>query len=162
LQVNRKEVFEDIFVIYTPYQTQSNRATGGQSANSFSFGLLGTIPLFNRNQGDIRRAQLNITQTRVATEAMERQVIAEVERACIEYYASLASVEQLEKTVLPASERVRQGIQRLYERGEKSMFDIYEAQRRHNELVRQYRDAVISHRRAMLHLNTVVGQRVLP
>jgi cobalt-zinc-cadmium efflux system outer membrane protein len=162
LQVNRKEVFEDVFVIYTPYQTQSNRATGGQNATSFSFGLLGTMPLFNRNQGDIRRAQLNITQTRVALEAIERQVIAEVERAYVEYHSTLAWVEQLEKTVLPASERARQGIQRLKERGEKSNFDIYEAQRRHNELVRQYRDAVISHRRAMLHLNTVVGQRVLP
>lgn len=162
LQVNRKEVIEDVFVIYSPYQTQSNRDTNGPNSVNFSFGLLGTMPLFNRNQGDIRRAQLNISQTRVALESMERQVIAEVERAYLEYHSTLVSVEQLEKTVLPASERVRQGIQRLYERGERSRFDIYEAQRKHNELVRQYRDAVISHRRAMLHLNTVVGRRVLP
>jgi cobalt-zinc-cadmium efflux system outer membrane protein len=162
LQVYRKEVFEDIFVIYSPYQTQSNQATGGQAANSFSFGLLGTIPLFNRNQGDIRRAQLNVTQTRVALSAIERQAIAEVERANLEYYATLRAVERLENDILPRSERVRNGIQRLYEGGEKSRFDVYEAQRRHNELVRQYRDAVIAHRRAMLHLNTVVGQRILP
>ena len=162
LQVYRKEVFEDIFVIYSPYQTQSNQATGGQTANSFSFGLLGTIPLFNRNQGDIRRATLNVTQTRVALSAIERQAIAEVERANLEYYSTLRSVERLEKDILPRSERVRNGIQRLYEGGEKSRFDVYEAQRRHNELVRQYRDAVIAHRRAMLHLNTVVGQRILP
>jgi cobalt-zinc-cadmium efflux system outer membrane protein len=162
LQVYRKEVIEDVFVIYSPYQTQSNQATGGQAANSFSFGLLGTIPLFNRNQGDIRRAQLNVAQTRVALEAVERQVIAEVDRANLEYFATLNAVERLEKTILPTSLRVRDQIQRLYEQKERSRLDVYEAQRRHNELVRQYRDAVIAHRRAMLHLNTAVAQRVLP
>ncbi|HVX13002.1 MAG TPA: TolC family protein [Pirellulales bacterium] len=162
LRVNRKEVFEDIFVIYSPYQWQNNKPVGAQSATSYSFGLLGTIPLFNRNQGDIRRAELNITQTRVALDAVARQVIAEVERAHLDYYSTLKAVERLETTILPNSERVRAGIIRLQEKGEKSHLDVYEAQREHNELVRQYRDAVISHRRAMLHLNTVVGQRVLP
>ena len=162
LKVYRKEVFEDVFVIYSPYQWQNNQPIGGKNATSYSFGLLGTIPLFNRNQGDIRRAELNITQTRVALSSVERQAIAEVDRAYLEYYATLKSVERLEKTILPNSERVRQGIIRLYEKDEKSRLDVYEAQRQHNELVRQYRDAVIAHRRAMLRLNTAVGQRVLP
>lgn len=163
LQVFRKEVFEDIFVIYSPYQWQNNQATAGQNATSFSLGLLGTIPLFNRNQGDIRRAQLNITQTRVAQSAIERQVVAEVDRALLEYDSTLRSVERLEKDILPRSQRARDDIMRLYsEGGEISRFDVYDAQRAHNELVRQYRDAVIGHRRAMLHLNTVVAQRILP
>ncbi|HVA51644.1 MAG TPA: TolC family protein [Pirellulales bacterium] len=162
LRVNRKEVIEDVFVIYSPYQTQSNQAIGGQTANSFSFGLLGTIPLFNRNQGDIRRAQYNVTQTRVGLAAAERQAIAEVDRALLEYQASRKSAERLEKVILPHSERARQGVIELFRHKEKSGIDVLEAQRQHNEFVRQYRDAVIAHRRAMLRLNTVVGQRVLP
>jgi cobalt-zinc-cadmium efflux system outer membrane protein len=162
LRVYRKEVFEDIFVVYSPWQWQNNQPIGGQNASSYSVGLLGTVPLYNRNQGDIRRAQLNVAQSRVAWQAMVRQAIAEVDRAILEYQISRESVERLEKTVLPCSERVRQGIIRLFEQGEKSRLDVLEAQRQHNELVRQYRDTAIAHRRAMLRLNTAVGQRVLP
>jgi len=162
LRVNKKEVFEDIFVIYSPYQVQNNHPIGGKNATSYSFGLLGTIPLFNRNQGDIRRGQYNIVQARVAWEAIQRQVVAEGERAEVEYHATRRSVERLEETILPNSERVRQGVLKQFERHEKSRLVVFEAQRQHNELVRQYRDTVIAHRRAMLRLNTAVGQRVLP
>jgi cobalt-zinc-cadmium efflux system outer membrane protein len=162
LRVYRKEVFEDVFVVYSPWQLQNNHAIGAQNANSYSFGLLGTMPLYNRNQGDIRRAQLNVAQSRIAWQAMERQAIAEVDRALLDYQISRESVERLEKGVLPRSERVRQGVIKLSEKGEKSFLDVLEAQRQHNELVRQYRDTAIAHRRAMLRLNTAVGQRVLP
>jgi cobalt-zinc-cadmium efflux system outer membrane protein len=162
LRVYRKEVFEDIFVVYSPWQWQNNQPIGGQNATSYSFGLLGTIPLYNRNQGDIRRAQLNVAQSRVAWQAMVRQAVTEVDRSLLEYQVSKGSVERLEKNVLPRSERVRQGVIKLSDRGEKSFLDVLEAQRQHNEFVRQYRDTAIAHRRAMLRLNTAVGQAVLP
>ena len=162
LRVYQKEVFEDIFVIYSPWQWQNNHPIGGQNATSYSFALMGTMPLFNRNQGDIRRAQLNVVQSRVAWEAMQRHAVAEVDRALSEYHATRQTVDRLERTILPKSEQVRQGIIKLEESGEKSRLDVLEAQRQHNELVRQYRDTVIAHRRAMLRLNTAVGQRILP
>jgi cobalt-zinc-cadmium efflux system outer membrane protein len=162
LRVYRKEVFEDIFVVYSPWQWQNNHPIGGQNATSYSFGLLGTIPLYNRNQGDIRRAQLNVSQSRVAWQAMVRQAVSEVDRALLDYQISRESAERLEKTVLPRSERVRRGVIKQSETGEKSFLDVLEAQRQHNEFVRQYRDAAIAHRRSMLRLNTAVGQPVLP
>ena len=36
------------------------------------------------------------------------------------------------------------------------------AQRDYQDTVKQYLDTVVRHRRAMLSLNTVLGQRVLP
>jgi outer membrane protein, heavy metal efflux system len=162
LRVYRKEVFEDIFFVYSPWQLQNNHPIGGQNATSFSVGALGTIPLFNRNQGDIQRAQSNVAQTRIAWQAMQRQAIVEVDRALLEYQNTRQAVERLEKTTLPNSNRYRQGMIKSFEGGEKSRLDVLEAQRNYNEIVRQYRDTVIAHRRAMLRLNTAVGQRVLP
>lgn len=160
--VARKEVIEDVFVIYSPYQFQNNTPLGSRNSTSFSFGLLGTIPLFNRNQGEIRRTQANVVQAKVALAAVERQVRAEVERASVEYHASRAAVERIEQTILPYSEEQWRDVLRQYEAGAKSMIDYLNVRKNHNELVRQYRDAVIRHRRAMLRLNTAVGQRVLP
>lgn len=157
-----KEWFEDIFVIYSPYQFQNNRPVGGLNATSYSFGVLGSIPLYDRRQGEVRRAQLNVVQSRVALAAIERQVQAEVERAAVEYHASRQAVERIERSILPASLRVRDGVYLQYSRGEKSVVDYLIAQKNHNEIVRQYRDALIRHRRSMLRLNTAVGQRILP
>ena len=42
------------------------------------------------------------------------------------------------------------------------MLDYLDAQQDFNEVVRQYRDALVRHRRAILDLNTAVGERVLP
>ena len=46
--------------------------------------------------------------------------------------------------------------------GETSVLDYLEAQLAFNEVVRQYRDALVRHRRAILDLNTAVGERILP
>lgn len=162
IRLARKERIDDVFVIYSPYEFRNNAPTGGQNATSYSFGVLGSIPLFDRKQGEIRRAQLNVQQTRLALQAREREVIDEVDRAVIAYDASRAAVAELERDILPASEETRSDAYRLFQAGEKGIVDYLNAQKDHNEVVRQYRDAAIRHRRSMLRLNTAVGRRILP
>lgn len=162
VRVARKDVMSDIFVIYSPYEFRNNAPVGGQNATSYSFGLMGTMPLYNRGQGEIRRTQLNVSQMRAALAGRERDVVQEVEDAELEYHASRDAVERMEIAILPGSSRIRNSAMQLYSRGEKSLLDVLDAQRAHNEIVRQYRDAVIRHRRGMLRLNTAVGRRVLP
>jgi outer membrane protein, heavy metal efflux system len=162
VQLSEAEKLSDVFLLYTPWQIQNNSAIGGQNANSWSLAAFGSVPLFNRNQGNIRRAQLNVSQTRNELYGLEQRVSQEVRRARAEYEASRLVVERLEKTVLPRSRRVREGALRNLSAGETSMLDFLAAQREHNDVVQQYRDALIRHRRSMLRLNTAVGMRVLP
>ena len=53
VQLARRERFEDVFLFYTPYAFQNYAYQGLQSATSWSVGGLVSIPLFNRNQGNI-------------------------------------------------------------------------------------------------------------
>jgi cobalt-zinc-cadmium efflux system outer membrane protein len=46
--------------------------------------------------------------------------------------------------------------------GEVDALAYLNAQRSYNDIVRQYRDTVVRHRRSMLRLNTVIGRRLLP
>ncbi|HVX63346.1 MAG TPA: TolC family protein [Pirellulales bacterium] len=158
----RKERISDVFILYSPYEFRNNAPTGGKNATSWSVGAMGTIPLYNRNQGEIRRASLNVAQTRTALAGVERQIMLEVERAELEYRTTRSAVERLEQDILPRSERVRDAALRRFSVGEQSVVDYLDAQRRHNDVVRQYREAALRHRRSMLHLNTVVGRRILP
>lgn len=162
VRLAKKERIDDVFAIYSPYEFRNNGPVGGQNATSYSFGLLGSIPLYDRKQGEIRRAELNVAQTRAALAAREREVISDVERAEIEYQASREAVTELERDVLPSSDQARAAILRLFQTGEKGVIDYLNAQKDHNEIIRQYRDAVIRHRRSMLRLNTAVGERILP
>jgi outer membrane protein, heavy metal efflux system len=162
VRVARRERIDDLFVVYSPYEVRNNHPTGGQNATSFSLGLMSSIPIIDRNQGEIRRAELNVQQTRIALAARQREVVEEVERAAGEYFESRRSVAEFARTILPASERMRAIAYQSYQNDESRIKEFMEAQQKHNGLVRQYRDAVIRHRLAMLRLNTVVAQRIFP
>ncbi|HVX62121.1 MAG TPA: TolC family protein, partial [Pirellulales bacterium] len=161
-RVAKKERIEDVFVVYSPFVFQNNGPIGKLNATSFSLGLMGSIPVFDRNQGEIRRSELNVLQTRTALDAIERETAAEVESALLEYQVSQQAVERIERTILPASERARALAYQNYEAGRSSTVEYLIALRDRNEVVRHYRDTLIRRRRSMLQLNTAVGYRLLP
>ncbi|HVC93149.1 MAG TPA: TolC family protein [Pirellulales bacterium] len=162
VRLSQKERFPDAFVLYSPYEYRNNAPTGGQSVASFSVAAMATVPLFNRNQGAIRRAELNVEQTRMESQALGRKIDSEVKQAENEYAASRAVVERMERVILPRGMRIRDAERALFERQEKSALDFLNAQREYNAEVFQYRQALIRHRRSMLRLNTAVGERILP
>ena len=57
---------------------------------------------------------------------------------------------------------MRDAAKTLYLQGEYSVLEFLEAQLTFNDVVKQYRDSMVRHRRAILDLNTAVGERVLP
>lgn len=162
VRLAQAEKTSDVFLLYSPWEFTNNVPTGGQNATSWSIGAFTSVPLFNRNQGNIRRAQINVSQTRTELAGLERQVLAEVDRAYAEYTASRDAAARLEGVVLPRSKRIRDLTAGLLKQGEVSAVEYLNAQKDYNEVVRQYRDALIRHRRSMLRLNTVVGERILP
>jgi len=163
VDLQRRERFPDVFALYTPYSFDANNGDpGAKGATSWGAGIFATVPLFNRNQGNIRRAERNVHQTRLEVSGLERQVAAEVEGAALEYASSRAAVERFERVVLPRAKRLRADKHRLYTAGEEGLVAYLNAQRDYNETVRQYRDVLIRHRRAMLGINTATGLRVLP
>jgi cobalt-zinc-cadmium efflux system outer membrane protein len=149
-------------VLYTPYGFRNNAPVDEKSATSWSIGALVSVPLFNRNQGNIRRAEHTVLQTQIELSGLERQVLSDVERAYLEYTSTHAAVQRLERGILPRARRLRDQKYGLYAQGQENIVTYLNAQRDYNEVVRQYRDTLIRHRRSMLRLNTSVGQRVLP
>jgi cobalt-zinc-cadmium efflux system outer membrane protein len=162
VRLAKAERFEDLFLFYTPYNFTNNTPMGGKNASSWSLGVLLPLPIFNRNQGNIARAQTNATQTQIELSGQERQVANEVQRALAEYETSRGTVRQYERDILPAARRLREQKYRLFTKGQEGLVAYLEALRDYNEVVRQYLEALVRHRRDALRLNTVVGQRVTP
>jgi cobalt-zinc-cadmium efflux system outer membrane protein len=161
--VNAKaQRFSDVYLLYQPYTFQNNAFQGLKSAYSWAVGVTVALPVYNRNQGNILRSRLNAEQSKVELATQERQVVYDVQEAIREYDLSRESVVEFRKEVIPAAKRVRDAAFERWRGGETSALDYLEAQQDYNDVVRQYRDALVRHRRAMLDLNTAVGSRVCP
>ncbi len=162
IKLAKANKYPDAYLLYQPYTLQDNRPFGLKSPTSWAVGLTVSVPLFNRNQGVIERARLNADQTRMELAAIEDSVATEVELAIREFELSLDSVVEFEKEVIPASQRVYQTALKRFNEGLDTVDAFSEGQRDYNETIRDYRDALVRHRRAVLDLNTAVGVRLLP
>jgi cobalt-zinc-cadmium efflux system outer membrane protein len=154
--------FADVYLLYQPYTMQDNRPAGLPPAHSWALGVTVPLPIFNRNQGNIARARLNVDQTRLEVQAVERRVKNEVFAANEELKISTQAVEMLESDILPATRQVRDDTFKLFNAGEVDLQAYLNSQKDYNDAVRQYRDTLTRLRRASLAVNTVVGARIVP
>ena len=162
VQMARADRWADVFVLYTPWMLQDNGPIGMPNANAWSLGALVTLPVFNRNQGNISRAQSTVTQTLIELQGRERQIAAEVQRAYLEFQTTGDAVRRYQNDILPRARRIRDDSLRSYKAGTGSVLDFQAAQRDYNDVVRTYLETAVRHRRSMLRLNTVLGQRLTP
>jgi cobalt-zinc-cadmium efflux system outer membrane protein len=162
VRLARANRFTDVYVLYQPYTFQDNSPFGTKSPTSWALGVTVPLPVYNRNQGGILRAKLNVTQTQIELATIERQVMAEVQIAEKEYEITRKAIERIEKELLPRAAQVRDDTKRLWLGGESNVVVFLNAQKDYNDTVKQYLDTMVRHRRSMLALNTALGQRVLP
>lgn len=120
------------------------------------------LPVYNRNQGNIERAKINVYQSEVQLAFQEKRIEVEVRQAIKEYQVSREIADRIRNQVLPGLKRAYRDRLRLFQEGEITKFVFLDAQRRYNETAKAYLDAAVRHRRSMLTLNTVMAQRIMP
>jgi cobalt-zinc-cadmium efflux system outer membrane protein len=162
LKLQRANRFADAYLLYQPYTFQNNAPFDRLSATSWAVGLTVPTPVYNRNQGNIERARINVDQSGVQLQAQQRRVITEVQQAVAEYEVSGRIVRTLRSEVLNRLQRATKARDRLFAEGEATKFAFLDAQRKYNDTAKSYLDAAVRHRRSMLTLNTAVGQRMMP
>lgn len=158
----RAAAIEDVFLFFSPYQAIDFSAQNKQTANGWEIGVMLPFPALNRNQGNVARARANVSQFATEAASAEQQVVSEIRRAVMEYEVSRNEVERYEGDLLPGVQSVREDKYRLYLSGQRAIDAVLTAQRDYNEVVRDYLQALVRHRRSMLELNSAVGQRILP
>jgi outer membrane protein, heavy metal efflux system len=162
LRLAKSNAYPDAYVLWQPYTFQNNTYLGVPSAYSWTLGATLTIPLYNRNQGNVTRAKININQSEIQVASAERMVQNDVLNAVDELEQSLVAVSEFRKEIIPVSRRVRDAAFKRFTGGQTGAIEFLNAQQDFNDQVRSYKDAMIRHRQAILDLNTAVGERVLP
>ena len=163
LKLAKANAYPDAYILYQPFTFQNNTYLGVPSAYSWTLGATLTVPLFNRNQGNVTRAKINITQTEIQVASAERVVQNDVLNAVLELEQSLVAVSEfLRRDHSGGYQSPRCGFQAASPVDRPAAIEYLNAQQDYNDQVRAYKDAMVRHRQSILDLNTAVGERVLP
>jgi cobalt-zinc-cadmium efflux system outer membrane protein len=131
------------------------------SGNMLGFFVSAPLPVFNRNQGEIVRAQAEGERARRAIRATENEVVAEVHTAFQEFEKARRLVSEIETDLLSAAAEARKTTAYVYQAGATTLLDVLDAQRAFNETMLTYHSARANFRRAAIRLAAAAGKEVL-
>lgn len=160
--LQRANAFDDVYLFYDPITIQDGSPFRQRTSSSWAVGITYSMPIFNRNQGNIARAESNIRQTRNELSAIERRVESEVRQAEREYRTSRKALERIETSLVPMAAASLDRNTARFNRGEMEADDFQNHVEDTAQIAQNHREALVRHRRSMLDLNTAVGFRLLP
>lgn len=125
-------------------------------------GLSVPLPLFYRNQGEITQAEINLSNTNLLVQQIERNIRAEVLEAVVAWRAADAQVRRFEGDILGRVKAVRQAAELAYSKGATNILDFIEAQRSYRGSVLEYQNALYNRAVAYADLVKVLGVERAP
>jgi cobalt-zinc-cadmium efflux system outer membrane protein len=128
------------------------------------FGLSVNIPLriFDRNQGEKARTNLDIQKNDRLREATLAQVFSDVDSAYATLNSNLILLRPYKSEYLPKATEVREIISFSYQHGASTLLDFLQAQSDYRALQVNYLNLIGSFKAAANQLNMAVGRDVIP
>jgi cobalt-zinc-cadmium efflux system outer membrane protein len=123
-----------------------------------------SIPLriFDRNQGEKLRTQLDIDRNERLMEVTRTQVFSDVDSAYATLTSTVGLLQSYKQRYLTQASRVRDTISFSYEHGAASLLDFLNAQADYRGVQLNYLNLVGSYLDAASQLNLAVGREVVP
>ena len=132
------------------------------AANTASlFGQI-QLPIFDRNQGEIARAQVAITQAQEQEKASNEQVLTDVEDAYEGLRTNDGIIQIYQSGYLDEAKQDRDISEYSYRRGAASLLDFLDAERSYRATQLAYRQSLAAYLLALEQLREAVGTRSLP
>ena len=137
---------------------------GHQQGVRASVGVGVNFPLriFDRNQGEKARTQLDIKRNERLVEANRAQVFSDVDSAFATLQSDLTLLRPYKARYLQQAARVRETISFSYQHGGASLLDFLQAQQDYRGIQLSYLNLVGSFLSAANQMNFAVGREVIP
>lgn len=132
----------------------------GISGNSLGVYFSMPLRIFNKNQGEIARAQREINWAAARADALEMSIQTEVENAHRQYLVSKQLLTSVETEMLSKAKSVRDTTEYSYRRGEASLVEFLDAQRAFNDANQTFNEARINYARSLYLIDAVSGATV--
>jgi cobalt-zinc-cadmium efflux system outer membrane protein len=128
-----------------------------------SLGLSVMVPLrvFDRNQGEKQRTQIDIGRNQQLSDAVRAQVFSDVDSAYTQVESSIALLKPYKAQYKDQALRVRNTVTYSYEHGGASLMDFLNAQSDYRTVELAYLQLIGSYMTAAGQLNLAVGREVI-
>jgi cobalt-zinc-cadmium efflux system outer membrane protein len=130
-----------------------------QTGVSF-YGTTLSVPLklFDRNQGEIEKAEVRVIQAKFNTESAVLRLRTDITNARNDVLIKQQAVSILQNNIIQKSSDVRKAVEFAYRRGGTSLVDYLDAARTYNEIRTSYYDALADYAKSLLTLNATIGK----
>jgi cobalt-zinc-cadmium efflux system outer membrane protein len=127
-------------------------------------GVSVAVPLriFDRNQGEKLRTQLDITRNERLADAVRLQVFGDVDTAYATVMSTVSLLQPYKDRYLDQATRVRDTMTFSYQRGGASLIDFLQAQQEYRAVQVSYVNLIAAFLNAVNQLNLAIGREVIP
>lgn len=127
----------------------------------FGVGIQIPLKIFDRNQGEKLRTQLDITHAQRMKDLAQSQVFSDVDSAYVTVVSSIDLLKPYRDEYLQLAKEVRDTMEYSYQHGQAALVDYLDAQRDYRATYVDYLNLVGSYLTAAAQLNLAVGREVL-
>ncbi len=146
--------FPSISQAYLSYQPALRQYVG--------IGVGVPLRVFDRNQGEKLRTELDITRNERLADAARVQVFGDVDTAYATVMSAVALLQPYKARYLDQATRVRDTVTFSYQRGGVSLVDFLQAQQEYRAVQVSYVNLIAAYLNAVNQLNLAVGREVIP
>jgi len=149
---------------FAGWYTWNSSTNNPEADHSQTLGLSVSVPLrlFDHNQGEKQRTQIDITRSQQASEAVRAQVFSDVDTAYALVESNLALLEPYKAKYNAQALRVRDTVTYAWQHGGASLMDFLNAQSDYRQVQLAYVQLIGAYLTASAQLNMAVGREVLP
>jgi cobalt-zinc-cadmium efflux system outer membrane protein len=156
LALARRQRFPDVTLSLN--YVQQGTTPAATTPPTFAIGLSIPLPLLYRQQGEIRRAEADLSSQSLASAKVEAQVAVDVESGLADWQAAGSLARRMEGGLLERARRARDLVEIQYRKGAASLLDFLDAQRTYIATSVEYRQDLVSYWTAVFKLEQAVGR----
>ncbi|WP_020473820.1 TolC family protein [Zavarzinella formosa] len=138
------------------------KAVGFPDASSYSVALTMSLPISDRNQGNVDKATSVMVQNQFEFQAGLVSLRADVVQADQELRTSAANAQAVAGEQLKLAAQVRDAINTAYEAGGRPLIDVLDAQRNYRETYRLFINSRAGYGRALVKYYSTIGKKISP
>lgn len=128
----------------------------------FGAGVTIPLPIFNRNQGEIRKAEADLRIAKTVLTERSHQIALDVEYSYQEFLRNQAQVSIFESGLLQDARSSREIAENAYKKGGSNILDFLEAERTFNATTLNYYQALFNYQKSLFQLEYVSGKEIAP
>lgn len=162
MESQRREAYPEVAPMLGYTHQFQRRAIGQPDADSWGVGLMMTLPIHDRNQGNRQLASAQWRQSAQDLQAGMLELQAEVLSVTAELDTARVNAAAIAEQQLRLAEEVRDSIRQAYEAGGRPLIDVLDSQRNYRETYGNYITSRADYLRAIQQFNAVVATQLIP